>query len=92
MLVKEELSSNSEHDWIWPAGELAIQCSPEQLQPFAAPIVERLMPILAAPMTQMPRSIVENRFASYRLLCLVPCQAVAAALCCDASGPVSMPW
>jgi len=48
---------------MWLAGELAIQCSPEQLQPFAAPIVERLMPILAAPMTQMPRSIVENRFA-----------------------------
>ncbi|KAL0043428.1 hypothetical protein WJX79_004487 [Trebouxia sp. C0005] len=44
----------------WSMGELAIQCSPEQLQPFAAPIVERLMPILAAPMTQMPRSIVEN--------------------------------
>ena len=45
------------------AGELAIQCSPEQLQPFAAPIVERLVPILAAPMAQMPRSIVENRSA-----------------------------
>lgn len=45
----------------WVAGELAIQCSPEQLQPFAAPIVERLVPILAAPMSQMPRSIVENR-------------------------------
>ena len=44
------------------AGELAIQCSPEQLQPFAAPIVERLVPILAAPMAQMPRSIVENRY------------------------------
>ena len=43
------------------AGELAIQCGPEQLQPFAGPIVERLMPILAAPMAQMPRSIVENR-------------------------------
>lgn len=44
----------------WSMGELAVQCSPEQLQPFAAPIVERLMPILAAPMTQMPRSILEN--------------------------------
>ncbi|KAL3146894.1 hypothetical protein ABBQ38_014866 [Trebouxia sp. C0009 RCD-2024] len=44
----------------WSLGELAIQCSPEQLQPFAAPIVERLVPILAAPMSQMPRSIVEN--------------------------------
>lgn len=44
----------------WSLGELAIQCSPEQLQPFAAPIVERLVPILAAPMAQMPRSIVEN--------------------------------
>ncbi len=42
---------------------MAIQCSPEQLQPFAAPIVERLVPILAAPMSQMPRSIVENRSA-----------------------------
>lgn len=44
-----------------PAGELAIQSSPEQLQPYAAPIVERLLPILAAPMAQMPRSIIENR-------------------------------
>ena len=48
------------------AGELAIQCSPEQLQPFAAPIVERLVPILAAPMAQMPRSIVENRSVQKR--------------------------
>ena len=45
-------------------GELAIQSSPEQLQPYAAPIVERLLPILAAPMAQMPRSIIENRSAS----------------------------
>ncbi len=72
MLVIREVGADTEHDWVWFAGELAIQCSPEQLQPFAAPIVERLMPILAAPMTQMPRSIVENRFALIQTVLLGP--------------------
>ncbi|KAK9804853.1 hypothetical protein WJX72_008726 [[Myrmecia] bisecta] len=44
----------------WSLGELAIKVQPEQLQPFAAPIVERLVPVLQAPMGSMPRSIVEN--------------------------------
>ena len=60
-LANKRLTSNNK--LIMCAGELAIQCSPEQLQPLAAPIVERLVPILAAPMAQMPRSIVENRSA-----------------------------
>ena len=35
----------------------------EQLQPYAATIVEHLVPILAAPTGAMPRSILENRSA-----------------------------
>ena len=35
----------------------------EQLQPYAATIVEHLVPILAAPAGAMPRSILENRSA-----------------------------
>ena len=44
------------------AGEIAVKLKPEELAPFAAPVVERLVPILQS-MTSMPRSIVENRRA-----------------------------
>lgn len=42
------------------AGELAIKQRPEELGPFAAPVAERLVPILAAAPGMMPRSLVEN--------------------------------
>lgn len=42
-------------------GELAIKAQPEELAPIAMPVLERLVLILAAPMGNMPRSIVENR-------------------------------
>lgn len=42
------------------AGELAIKQRPEELAPFAAPIAERLVPILGVSLGQMPRSLVEN--------------------------------
>lgn len=43
------------------AGELAIKSQPQDVGPFATAIVERLVPILAAPAGSMPRSIIENR-------------------------------
>jgi hypothetical protein len=52
---------------VW-AGELAIKAQADELQPFARPIVERLVPILAQGMN-MPRSIVENRWERCLLCC-----------------------
>ena len=46
------------------AGEIAIKSQPQDLSPFATTIVERLVPILAAPAGSMPRSIIENRSAA----------------------------
>ena len=43
------------------AGELAVILKPEDLGPFAAAIVERLVPILQNT-NSMPRSIIENRY------------------------------
>ena len=42
------------------AGELAIKAQPEELAGLAMPVLERLVPILSAPMGAMPRSILEN--------------------------------
>mmetsp|Transcript_18691 Transcript_18691/g.56506 ORF Transcript_18691/g.56506 Transcript_18691/m.56506 type:complete len:924 (-) Transcript_18691:2081-4852(-) len=44
----------------WSLGELSIKQRPEDLAPFAAPLVERLAPVLGAPLGQMPRSLLEN--------------------------------
>ena len=42
------------------AGELAIKAQPEELAAVAMPVLERLVPILSAPLGHMPRSILEN--------------------------------
>ena len=47
----------------WALGELAVKSAPEDLGPYALAVVERLVPILSAPMGSMPRSIIENRRA-----------------------------
>lgn len=44
----------------WSLGEVAINQRAEDIAPFAAAIVERLAPVLAAPLGQVPRSLVEN--------------------------------
>mmetsp|Transcript_9191 Transcript_9191/g.26329 ORF Transcript_9191/g.26329 Transcript_9191/m.26329 type:complete len:907 (-) Transcript_9191:548-3268(-) len=44
----------------WSLGELAIKVPPKEVEPFALPAVERLVPILAAPHGTMPRSLQEN--------------------------------
>ena len=62
------------------AGEIAIKSQPQDLGPFATTIVERLVPILAAPAGSMPRSIIENRSAA-------PPQRPAGALDCRPGAP-----
>ena len=47
----------------WALGELAVKSAPEELGPYALAVVERLVPILSAPVGSMPRSIIENRHA-----------------------------
>lgn len=47
----------------WALGELAVKSAPEDLGPYALAVVERLVPILSAPVGSMPRSIIENRRA-----------------------------
>lgn len=44
----------------WSLGEVAINQRPEDMAPYAAAIVEHLAPVLAAPLGQVPRSLVEN--------------------------------
>lgn len=44
----------------WSMGELAIKVSEAEVEPFAVPAVERLVPILVAQPGQMPRSLQEN--------------------------------
>ena len=48
----------------WALGELAVKSAPEDLGPYALAVVERLVPILSAPVGSMPRSIIENRRAA----------------------------
>ena len=43
-----------------PAGELAVKSQPEQLQPFAVQVVERLVLVLNNG-SMMPNSFMENR-------------------------------
>jgi len=45
------------------AGEIAVKSQPEELAPYALAVVERLVPVLSAPLGSMPRSIIENRRA-----------------------------
>jgi hypothetical protein len=48
------------------AGEIAVKSQPEELAPYALAVVERLVPVLSAPLGSMPRSIIENRCALAR--------------------------
>ena len=83
------------------AGELAIKAQPEELAGLAMPVLERLVPILSAPMGAMPRSILENsaitlgRWASESLtvvewLCLCRADSISPAAHCGAVGVSSM--
>ena len=47
-------------EWPTPAGELAVKSQPEQLQPFAVQVVERLVLVLNNG-SMMPNSFMENR-------------------------------
>eukprot|EP00884_Botryococcus_braunii_P019984 jgi/Botrbrau1/666/Bobra.0161s0050.1 len=57
MLTQPNLSACN--NACWSIGEMAVKANVEELQPLARPIVERLVPILAAGVA-MPRSILEN--------------------------------
>lgn len=65
-------------------GEVAINQRPEDIAPYAAAIVERLAPVLAAPLGQVPRSLVENAAISLgRVAWLCPPQVPLTALLDD---------
>lgn len=44
----------------WALGQLAVACSPEELDPFALPALDRLAVLLSAPVGGLPRSLVHN--------------------------------
>ena len=58
----------------WALGELAVKSAPEELGPYALAVVERLVPILSAPVGSMPRSIIENRRARSPRLADLECR------------------